>query len=59
VVACQGHPFAQSRYALHAALPAHEEAIVPAVGSHFAPEAVYFVKHVLHSFDVTEPGIEQ
>jgi hypothetical protein len=33
--------------------------MVPAVGSHAAPAAVYLVKQVLHAVDVTYPGIEQ
>jgi hypothetical protein len=33
--------------------------MVPALGSHFAPDAVYLVKHVLQAVDVTSPAVEQ
>jgi len=44
---------------LHAALLVHALAIVPALGSHFAPVAVYLLKQVLHAFVVTSPGTVQ
>jgi hypothetical protein len=33
--------------------------MVPELGSHFAPLAVYLLKHVLHAVDVTMPGDAQ
>ena len=44
---------------MQAAWPVQLVAMVPALGSHCAPVAVYLLKHVLHAVDVTNPGIEQ
>ena len=38
---------------MHAGSPLHEEAMLPADGSHCAPVAVYCVKHELHWLLVT------
>jgi hypothetical protein len=46
-------PLAQVRYAEQSESPEHAEAMLPLVGSHCAPEAVYLSKHVLQDVEVT------
>ena len=44
---------------MHSELAEHVDAMVPALGSHALPAAVYFSRHVSHACVAIVPGVEQ